>query len=72
MSDHNGEIESPGATAACPSFWRSAPAPARRRSGAVPLYLHGVPTSSDEWVAPLEHRAQPLGVAALVAEQASR
>jgi pimeloyl-ACP methyl ester carboxylesterase len=31
-----------------PVFWRSAPGPA---AGAVPLYLHGVPTSSDDWLA---------------------
>jgi pimeloyl-ACP methyl ester carboxylesterase len=30
-----------------PVFWRSAPAPER---AAPPLYLHGVPTSSDDWL----------------------
>jgi pimeloyl-ACP methyl ester carboxylesterase len=32
--------------AGAPVFYRSAPNPA----GAPPLYLHGVPTSSDDWV----------------------
>ena len=49
MSDHNGEIDGR------PVFWRSAEPPAGRAGGAVPLYLHGVPTSSDDWVAPREH-----------------
>lgn len=40
VSDHHGELDGR------PVFWRSAPA-----SGAsVPLYLHGVPDSSDAWV----------------------
>ncbi len=39
-----------------PVFWRSAPVPADA-GRAVPLYLHGVPGNSDEWVAPREHRA---------------
>jgi pimeloyl-ACP methyl ester carboxylesterase len=34
-----------------PVFWREAPA--RAGLGAPPLYLHGVPTSSDDWVAML-------------------
>jgi pimeloyl-ACP methyl ester carboxylesterase len=34
-------------------FWRGAPTPT---GAAVPLYLHGVPNSSDEWVAPGEQR----------------
>jgi pimeloyl-ACP methyl ester carboxylesterase len=39
-----------------PIFWRSAPtpAPAGGRPPAPPLYLHGVPTSSDEWLPFLE------------------
>jgi pimeloyl-ACP methyl ester carboxylesterase len=36
--------------AGAPVFYRSAPNPA----GAPPLYLHGVPTSSDDWVTLLE------------------
>ncbi len=35
-----------------PVFYRSAP---QRGAGSVPLYLHGVPTSSDDWTAFLEH-----------------
>jgi pimeloyl-ACP methyl ester carboxylesterase len=35
--------------AGSPAFYRSAPAP-----GAVPLYLHGIPTSSDDWAETLE------------------
>ncbi len=52
VSDHTGEI------AAQPVFWRSAPVPADRGTDAVPLYLHGVPGSSDEWVAPREHHGR--------------
>jgi pimeloyl-ACP methyl ester carboxylesterase len=36
--------------AGAPVFYRSAPSPA----GAPPLYLHGVPTSSDDWTGLLE------------------
>jgi pimeloyl-ACP methyl ester carboxylesterase len=36
--------------AGAPVFYRSAPS----RAGTLPLYLHGVPTSSDDWVAMLE------------------
>jgi pimeloyl-ACP methyl ester carboxylesterase len=36
--------------AGAPVFYRSAPSPA----GAPPLYLHGVPTSSDDWLTLLE------------------
>jgi pimeloyl-ACP methyl ester carboxylesterase len=49
VSDHNGEIDGR------PVFWRSAPAPAGRAQVAVPLYLHGVPDSSDMWIAPRAH-----------------
>jgi pimeloyl-ACP methyl ester carboxylesterase len=48
VSDHNAEIDG------LPVFWRSAPVPDRRAGHAVPLYLHGVPNNSDEWVAFLE------------------
>ncbi len=55
VSDHNGEI------AGLPVFWRSASVqPARNgasaageretQASAVPLYLHGVPTNSDDWL----------------------
>ncbi len=69
VSDHTGEIEIPpapgekgfGEHAPPPIFWRSAPAPAdgaaQAGDGAVPLYLHGVPSNSDEWVAPRAHHA---------------
>jgi pimeloyl-ACP methyl ester carboxylesterase len=43
-SDHSGELDG------LPIFWRSAPAPAEVTGGAVPLYLHGVPNNSDDWV----------------------
>jgi pimeloyl-ACP methyl ester carboxylesterase len=33
-----------------PVFWRSAPPPAGSDGAATPLYLHGVPSNSDEWV----------------------
>jgi pimeloyl-ACP methyl ester carboxylesterase len=41
VSEHNGEIDG------LPVFWRSAPAAG---AGAVPLYLHGVPSNSDDWL----------------------
>lgn len=41
VSDHSGELDS------LPIFWRSAPVPA---GAPTPLYLHGVPTNSDDWV----------------------
>lgn len=40
LSEHHDELDGR------PVFWRSAPSP----GGAVPLYLHGVPDSSDPWV----------------------
>jgi pimeloyl-ACP methyl ester carboxylesterase len=43
-SDHHGEIDG------LPVFWRSASVPAGAAEGAVPLYLHGVPTNSDDWL----------------------
>jgi pimeloyl-ACP methyl ester carboxylesterase len=45
VSDHTGEIDG------LPVFWRSAPAPGDSGGGAVPLYLHGVPNNSDDWLA---------------------
>jgi pimeloyl-ACP methyl ester carboxylesterase len=45
VSDHAGDLDG------LPIFWRSAPSP----NGAVPpLYLHGVPTNSDDWLPFLE------------------
>jgi pimeloyl-ACP methyl ester carboxylesterase len=44
-SDHSGEIDG------LPVFWRSAPAPGNQGAGAVPLYLHGVPNSSEDLLA---------------------
>jgi pimeloyl-ACP methyl ester carboxylesterase len=43
-SDHHGELEG------LPVFWRSAPAPEDVADAAVPLYLHGVPSNSDDWL----------------------
>jgi pimeloyl-ACP methyl ester carboxylesterase len=43
VSEHRDEIDG------LPVFWRSAAAPGDA-DGAVPLYLHGVPSNSDEWV----------------------
>jgi len=40
VSDNTADIDG------LPVFWYSAPAP----PGAVPLYLHGVPSNSDEWL----------------------
>jgi pimeloyl-ACP methyl ester carboxylesterase len=50
VSEHNGEIDG------LPVFWRSAPTPdtGTGPSAAVPLYLHGVPTNSDDWLGFLE------------------
>jgi pimeloyl-ACP methyl ester carboxylesterase len=44
VSDHKGELDG------LPAFWRSAPAPAQLSDAAVPLYLHGVPNNSDDWL----------------------
>ncbi|MHB8241214.1 MAG: alpha/beta fold hydrolase [Solirubrobacteraceae bacterium] len=41
VSEHSRDIDG------LPVFWRSAPS---RDGAAVPLYLHGVPTNSDDWV----------------------
>ena len=46
VSDHDHELDG------LPVFWRSAPAQAE--GVALPLYLHGVPSNSDEWVPFLE------------------
>jgi pimeloyl-ACP methyl ester carboxylesterase len=56
VSERHGEIDvRSGAQAGLPIFWREAPcegAPAHGGSSgrAMPLYLHGVPTNSDDWV----------------------
>jgi pimeloyl-ACP methyl ester carboxylesterase len=44
VSDQTGEIDG------LPVFWRSAPAVGREPGAAVPLYLHGVPDNSDDWL----------------------
>jgi pimeloyl-ACP methyl ester carboxylesterase len=46
VSDQLGEIDG------IPVFWHGAPAPAAATSApaAPPLYLHGVPTNSDDWL----------------------
>ena len=46
--EHIGEIDG------LPVFWRSAEPPQERPPAATPVYLHGVPTSSDDWVPFLE------------------
>jgi len=47
VSEHRRDIDG------LPVFWRSAPS---RDGAAVPLYLHGVPTNSDDWVGRAERR----------------
>ncbi len=42
VTDHTGELHGQ------PVFWRSAPTPTP--GAAPPLYVHGVPTSSDDWL----------------------
>jgi pimeloyl-ACP methyl ester carboxylesterase len=44
VSDHLDEIDG------IPVFWRSAPPASGAAQGARPLYLHGVPTNSDDWL----------------------
>ncbi len=49
VTSHTGEIDG------LPVFWRQAQAPPPRAAGLAPaLYLHGVPTSSEEWLPFLE------------------
>jgi pimeloyl-ACP methyl ester carboxylesterase len=48
VSDRNGELDG------LPIFWRAAPASAPLAGAAVPLYLHGVPNNSDDWLPFLE------------------
>lgn len=54
MSDHSEELDG------LPVFWRSAPAAPGVSPTATPLYLHGVPTNSDDW---LEFLARTGGLA---------
>jgi pimeloyl-ACP methyl ester carboxylesterase len=42
-------LENSGEIDGLPVFWRSAPVPGGE-DAAVPLYIHGVPSNSDEWV----------------------
>jgi pimeloyl-ACP methyl ester carboxylesterase len=63
VSDHTGEIDTPGTHQRLPVFWRSASfegaangaaaatAETAAQGAAVPLYLHGVPSNSDDWLA---------------------
>jgi pimeloyl-ACP methyl ester carboxylesterase len=44
VSDHTGELDG------LPVYWRSAPPPSGAEGPAPALYLHGVPSNSDEWV----------------------
>jgi pimeloyl-ACP methyl ester carboxylesterase len=51
LSEHTAELDTPfGAHGGLPIFWRSAGAAMGAGAAAVPLYLHGVPSNSDEWV----------------------
>jgi pimeloyl-ACP methyl ester carboxylesterase len=51
VSDHSDEIDiSFGTHGGLPVFWRQAPPPAEADGVATPLYLHGVPSNSDEWL----------------------
>jgi pimeloyl-ACP methyl ester carboxylesterase len=48
ISEHTAEIDTPnGAQGGLPVFWRSAPS---SDAAAPALYLHGVPTNSDDWL----------------------
>ena len=49
VSDHHAELDlRPATHDPLPIFWRRAP---HAEATATPLYVHGVPESSDEWVA---------------------
>jgi pimeloyl-ACP methyl ester carboxylesterase len=54
VSDHSEELDG------LPVFWRSAPGAGDVSGAATPLYLHGVPTNSDDW---LEFLARTGGLA---------
>jgi pimeloyl-ACP methyl ester carboxylesterase len=53
VSDHHGELDTHGTHGGLPIFWRDAPVPDGVDT-APPLYLHGVPTNSDDWLRFLE------------------
>ncbi len=56
VSEQTIRIENPLAgDDGLPVFWRSAPSPPGEP---VPLYLHGVPSNSDEWIAPQDHHGK--------------
>ncbi len=57
VTDHNGELDG------LPVFWRSAERDAGGGEEAPPLYLHGVPGNSDEWVLPPGFLARSGGLA---------
>ena len=46
-----GSANTPASLDGLPVFWRSAPPRRGGAWGAVTLYLHGVPTNSDDWLA---------------------
>lgn len=48
--------ENSGEIGELPVFWRSAPS--TNPAVAPALYLHGVPSSSEDWIAPREHHGQ--------------
>jgi pimeloyl-ACP methyl ester carboxylesterase len=50
VRDRSGELEIPNGPSGLPVFWREAP----YEGDAAPLYLHGVPTNSDDWAPFLE------------------
>lgn len=62
VSDHSSELDTPGTHGGLPVFWRSASLSeaangasaaadsAHASEAAIPLYLHGVPNNSDEWL----------------------
>jgi pimeloyl-ACP methyl ester carboxylesterase len=58
ISEHTAELDTPyGAQGGLPVFWRSAPSgmPTTPATAPAPvLYLHGVPTNSDDWIPFLE------------------
>jgi pimeloyl-ACP methyl ester carboxylesterase len=53
VSEHTGAVTRIGAIEELSTFWRSATAPGSA-AGATPLYIHGVPTNSDDWMPFLE------------------
>jgi pimeloyl-ACP methyl ester carboxylesterase len=54
VSDNRGELDG------LPIFWRSAPVPDGAPLSPMPLYIHGVPTNSDDWISPrASYRVRP-------------